>query len=45
MFENKVLRVFGPQRKEVTEGWAKLHSDELHGLYSSPNIIGVYISK
>jgi hypothetical protein len=23
----------------VTEGWRKLHNEELHNLYSSPNII------
>jgi hypothetical protein len=39
-FENRVLRrVFGPKRDEVTGGWRKLHSEELHNLYSSPNII------
>jgi hypothetical protein len=40
VFENKVLRrMFGPKRDEVTGGWRKLHIDELHDLYSSPNII------
>jgi hypothetical protein len=40
VFENRVLRkIFGPKRDEVTGGWRKLHNDELHGLYSSPNII------
>jgi hypothetical protein len=24
---------------EVTGGWRKLHNEELHNLYSSPNII------
>jgi hypothetical protein len=24
---------------EITEGWGKLHYEELHNLYSSPNII------
>jgi hypothetical protein len=28
-------RIFGPKRDEVTAGWRKLHSEELHGLYSS----------
>jgi hypothetical protein len=32
-------RIFGPKRDEVTGGWRKLHSEELHNLYSSPNII------
>jgi hypothetical protein len=26
---------------EVTGGWRKLHSEELHGLYSSPSIFRV----
>jgi hypothetical protein len=32
-------RIFGPQRDEVTGEWRKLHNEELHILYSSPNII------
>jgi hypothetical protein len=40
VFENRVLRrIFGPKRDEVTGGWRKLHNEELHNLYSSPNII------
>jgi hypothetical protein len=39
-FENRVLwRMFGPKRDEVTGEWRKLHSGELHNLYSSPVII------
>jgi hypothetical protein len=42
VFENRVLRrIFGPKRDEVTRGWRKLHNEELHGLYSSPSIIGI----
>jgi hypothetical protein len=38
VFENRVLRrIFGPKRDEVTGEWRKLHSEELHNLYSSPN--------
>jgi hypothetical protein len=38
--ENRVpRRIFGPKRGEVTGGWRKLHNEELHNLYSSPNII------
>jgi hypothetical protein len=29
----------GSERDEVTGEWGKLHSEELHNLYSSPNII------
>jgi hypothetical protein len=32
-------RIFGPKRDEVTGGWRNLHNKELHGLYSSPNIV------
>jgi hypothetical protein len=39
VFENRVLRIFGPKRDEVTAGWRKLHNEELHNLYSSPRII------
>jgi hypothetical protein len=40
VFENRVLRrIFGPKRDDVTGGWRKLHSGELHNLYSSPKII------
>jgi hypothetical protein len=38
--ENRVLRIFEP-KKEVDGSWRKLHNDELHGLYSSPNIVRV----
>jgi hypothetical protein len=40
VFENRVLRrIFGPKRDELTGEWRKLHKEELHILYSSPNII------
>jgi hypothetical protein len=45
VFENRVLRkIFGQKRDEVI-GWRKLHSEELHNLYSSPNIIRMIKSK
>jgi hypothetical protein len=38
MFENRVLRrIFGPKRDEVMGVWRKLHNEEHHNLYSSPN--------
>jgi hypothetical protein len=40
VFENRVLRrIFVPKRDEVTEEWRKLHNEELHNLFSSPDII------
>jgi hypothetical protein len=33
-----MLRIFGPKREE-DGSWRKLHNDELHNLYSSPNIV------
>jgi hypothetical protein len=44
VFENRVLRrIFGPKREDVS--WRKLHNDELHGLYSSPNIVRLIKSR
>jgi hypothetical protein len=46
VFENRVLRrIFGPKRDEVTEEWRRLRNEELHELYSSPNIIRVIKSR
>jgi hypothetical protein len=40
VFENRVLRrIFGPKRDKVTGEWRKLHNEEFHNLYSSPDII------
>jgi hypothetical protein len=42
VFENIALltmRSFRRARSEVTGDWTKLHTEELHNLYSSPNII------
>jgi hypothetical protein len=39
-FENRVLRrIFGPKGDEVTGEWRKLHNEELHNLYSFPDIV------
>jgi hypothetical protein len=46
VFENRVLRrIFGSKRDEVAGGLGKLHSEELHNLYSSPSIIRVIKSR
>jgi hypothetical protein len=40
VFENRVVRrIFVPARDEVTVEWRKLQNEELHTLYSSPDII------
>jgi hypothetical protein len=45
VFENRVLRrIFGPKREE-DGSWRKLRNDELHSLYSSPNIVRVIKSR
>jgi hypothetical protein len=45
VFENRVLRrIFGPKMEE-DGSWRKLHNDELHSLYSSPNIVRVIKSR
>jgi hypothetical protein len=45
VFEKRVLRrIFGPKWEE--DGWLrKLNNDELHSLYSSPNIVRVIKSR
>jgi len=45
VFENRVLRIFGPKRDEVTGNWRKLHNEELSDMYSSPNIVRVIKSR
>ena len=45
VFENKVLRIFGPKRDEVAWEWRKLHNKELNDLYSSPNTVRVIKSR
>jgi hypothetical protein len=43
---NRVLRgIFGPKRDEVMGDWRKPHNEELHNLYSSPNIIRMIKSR
>jgi hypothetical protein len=42
VYENAVLkRIFWPKRDEQSEGWRRLHNEELYDLYSSSNIIQV----
>jgi hypothetical protein len=44
--ENRVLRrIFEPKRDEAKGKWRKLHSEELHDLYSPSSIIRVIKSR
>jgi hypothetical protein len=46
VFENRVLRrILGPKRDEMTEGWRKLHNEDLRDLYSAPSIIRIIKSR
>jgi hypothetical protein len=44
VFENRVLRIFGPKREE-DGSWRKLHNDGLHNMYYSPNIVRLIKSR
>jgi hypothetical protein len=45
-FENRVFRrIFVSNRDEVMGGRGKLHSEELHDLYSSPSIVRIIKSR
>jgi hypothetical protein len=40
--QNRALsRIFGPKKEKVAEDWRRLHNEELHNLYNSPDIIRV----
>jgi hypothetical protein len=42
VFENRALRrTFGPKMEELVGGWRRLHNEELHNLYTLPNIVRV----
>ena len=45
VFENRILRrIFGPKRNDDAE-WRRLHNEELHSLYRSPNTVRVIKSR
>jgi len=40
VFQNRVLReIYGTKEEEVTGEWRRLHNEEHHDMYSSPDII------
>jgi hypothetical protein len=45
VFENRVLRKIFGHKKEITGGCIRMHSEKLHNLYDSPNIIRVIMSR
>jgi hypothetical protein len=46
VFENRVLRrIRGHKGEDVAGGWRRLHNEELHNLYGSPNTIMVIMSR
>ena len=45
VFENRVSRIFGPKRDEITGEWRILYNEELNDLYSSPYNVRVIKSR
>ena len=46
VFENTVFRrLFGSKKYEVTGEWGKLHNEELHDLYFSPQTFRIIIRR
>jgi hypothetical protein len=41
VFGNRLLRRIFGHKKEVAEGWRRLHNEELQNLYASPSIVKV----
>jgi hypothetical protein len=45
VFENRVLRIFGPKRDEVMGGQRKVHNEGLRYLYVFPSTIRIIKSR
>jgi hypothetical protein len=45
VFENRVLRIFGPKTGEVVGDWRRSQNEELHSLYALTNITSVIKSR
>jgi hypothetical protein len=44
--ENRLLRkILGPKREEGARSWRRLHNEELHNFYASPDVIRVIKSR
>jgi hypothetical protein len=41
VFKNRVIRIFRPNKNEITRAWGKSLNEELRNSYFSPNIIRV----
>jgi hypothetical protein len=39
VFENRMLRIFGPEMDKVTGDWRRPHNEVLYAVHSSPNIV------
>jgi hypothetical protein len=37
--DNRMMRKYGPKKKEMAGDWRKLHNEELHNLNTLPYII------
>ena len=45
VFENRVLRRVFESKRNANGEWRRLHDEELHSLYRSPNIVRVVKSR
>jgi hypothetical protein len=37
VFENRVMKIFGPKAKKVAGGWRRQHNEELHKMLGDQN--------
>jgi hypothetical protein len=45
VFENRMMRIFGPKGEEMVGGWKRLHNEQLHNLYALPSVIRMIKSR
>ena len=41
VFENRIMRLISRAKRDENEEWRRLHNEELHSLYRSPDIVTV----